>query len=350
MKKKVLHSFVIVISILLMFGCSEVGPENNEIDLVLMSEAFKDLYGLPGMRSIVVAREQTIVAEEYYNSSNSEASNQFDPRSVTKSIMATLIGIAIDKGIIKNVNQTLGEFIGGFVELDSMRSNITIHQLLTMSSGFDWKEIDDETNPSMFYEFVYSPDQLLYILELPFVYTPGTTFDYNSGGSHLLSVILSEASGLSTSEFARIHLLEPLEIGERFWYEDNRGYNYGAAGLCIGPYDMIKIGNMYLRKGVYNGTRIVSEEWIEEVTTNHISTNNTLPFFPDYGYQWWIGSKDGHSYYCAVGYGGQFIMVVPDLELAVTATCDFRTTTEIASSNWNTIITTIVNKVIPAAY
>jgi len=153
---------------------------------------------------------------------------------------------------------------------------------------------------------------------------------------------------MTASEFARIYLFEPMGIGYRFWYEDNQGYNYGGAGLCIGPEDMIKIGNLFLQKGLYNGERIVSESWINQASTNYISTNNVVPYLTDYGYYWWLGSEKGFDFYMAMGYGGQFICVVPELNLVVVATCDFRGIGSQAGQNWNTIIDIIMNNVLDA--
>jgi CubicO group peptidase (beta-lactamase class C family) len=214
-----------------------------------------------------------------------------------------------------------------------------------MATGFEWFEIAE---PSEFGDFIYASNQLLYVLNKQFIHPPGTVFDYSDGAAHLISVIISEATGMSASEFANVHLFEPMGIDERFWYEDNQGYTYGGAGLCIGPHDMIKFGNMILNNGEYNGNRIVSSEWLNAATSIHISTNNLLPYLTDYGYYWWKGSILGHEFSMAMGYGGQFIVIVPNLNVVASATCEFRGLSEISGQNWNSIIDVISNNVIPA--
>jgi len=321
--------------------------EENNIDSYKLADAYKSIETIEKIRSLVVARNGVIVSEEYYNGTGSQPDSVLDVRSVTKSISSTLIGIAIDKNFIKNADQTLEELIGTVEGFDSEFNKITLHNLLTMTAGFEWHEIAE---PSEFPDFISSKDQLDYIFSKSLTSTPGSVFDYSDGAAHLVSVVLEEATGLSSYKFAKQYLFEPLGIsGFRLWYEDNRGYNYGGVGLCIGPHDMIKIGELYLKKGLYENNRIVSEEWITNSTSSKISTNNTLPYFPDYGYYWWLGEYEGKKYHCAIGYGGQFIFVVPVYDLVITATCDFRSTsTEAASNNWTTIITAIMTEILPA--
>jgi CubicO group peptidase (beta-lactamase class C family) len=111
---------------------------------------------------------------------------------------------------------------------------------------------------------------------------------------------------------------------------------------------MIKIGEMILQKGEFNGERIVSEDWINTATSIHISANNLLPYLTDYGYFWWKGSKNGYDFSMANGYGGQFILIVPDLELVVVTTCEFRGLSQISGQNWSSIINIIMNNVLSA--
>jgi CubicO group peptidase (beta-lactamase class C family) len=163
-----------------------------------------------------------------------------------------------------------------------------------------------------------------------------------------MSVVLAEKTGMSTLQFARENLLVPLDIGERNWLDDNRGYNYGGVGLTMTPLDMIKIGELMLNHGLYNGRRIVPENWCNESTTAQTTTNNSIPYGPSYGYYWWVGSNNGHNFYFANGYGGQFIVVVEELNLVVTAHRDFRSDWRNADNHWYTVLNTIVTEIIPA--
>jgi len=353
MKSKIKYFTIIIFVALFCLSCSEdnsnitqTNVETPKFNSTKIAEAYQLISQVQGIRSLAISFESKIISEEYYNNTGPGPDSILDVRSVTKSILSTLVGIAFDKGYLDSLNQPIYEFIEPLVDtLNPEMGAITIRQLLTMTAGFDWHEIAE---PSEFPQFVYAPDQLLYILGKPFIFTPGTVFDYSDGAAHLMSVVLAEATGMSASEFARINLFEPMGIGERFWYEDNRGYNYGGVGLCIGPHDMIKIGEMILQKGEYNGERIVSENCLNDATSIHISANNLLPYLTDYGFYWWKGSKNGYDFSMANGYGGQFILIVPNLELVVVATCEFRGLSQISGQNWSSIINIIMNNVLSA--
>jgi len=350
MNKFLTLSFLTACILIFIIGCSKSNPEpeNTDYNEKKLQDAYKSISNVTGIRSLVISYKHEIIYEEYYNNTNSGPDSIIDIRSATKSILSALIGIAIDKGFINSVDQTLSEFISPLVDsLDPQKGQITIHQLLTMTSGQEWSEIP---GPSEFPDFIYAPDQFLYALNKPLINTPGTVFNYSDGSAHLLSVILTQATGMTASQFANKYLFEPLGIGNRFWYEDKQGYNYGGVGLCVGPYDMIKFGNLFLNKGKYKGVQIVSENWVDKAITNYISTGNVLPYLTNYGYYWWVGTRKGFSFYTAMGYGGQYIFVVPDLNLVVVSTCNF---TGIGGSvqageNWKNITDIIMNNILEA--
>jgi len=312
-----------------------------------LKRAFDSADDIADIQGLAVSRNFKVVAEKYYTDSTSGPDQNLHVMSVTKSYMSTLIGIAIDKGFIQSVDQNLSFFLGEEVDaVNPALGQVTLHQLLTMSCGHLWKEIDE---PSEFYNFATAPDQLNYILAKPVVNTPGTVFDYSDGAAHLVSAILSKAAGMNASAFAQQYLFGPMGIGDRFWYEDNRAVNYGGTGVCVGIQDMIELGHLYLNDGLYNGQRIVSADWINTATTTQISTNNILPYIPNYGYYWWIGSRHGHDYILAHGWGGQFILVVKDLNLVVAARCNWRSiSTAQAGQNWQNIQEIIFNQILPA--
>ena len=131
---------------------------------------------------------------------------------------------------------------------------------------------------------------------------PGTVFNYSDRASHLLSVIITYATGQNTIDFAKENLFNLLEITKFEWTKDDKGYPIGAAHLQIKPRDMIKFGNLILNHGKYNGIQVVPERWIDTMTTSKISTNNNIPFGPEYGYQIWIGDANGHKHIFAMGW------------------------------------------------
>lgn len=140
---------------------------------------------------------------------------------------------------------------------------------------------------------------------------PGTQFDYNSGASHLLSVILRNKTGMNTVDYADKYLFTPLNITDYHWWNDSKGTTMGCYGLWLQPIDMAKIGYLYLNNGTWNGTPIVPEEWVERSTVGDDVSK-------EYGYQWWINPSE-NSYY-AYGLGGQYIIVMPDKSLVIVIT------------------------------
>jgi CubicO group peptidase (beta-lactamase class C family) len=268
--------------------------------------------------------------------------------SVTKTFTGVLVGMAIEKGFIESVNDPISKYLTGIVTFpDQIKANITIDQLLKMSFGHSW---NGTTTSSLFEECFYeSEDNLQYIIDLPLVSTPGTVFNYSDGASHLLSVIISVATGTNTSDFAKTYLFDPLGIEKFTWATDDRGYPLGAAYLRIKPSDMVNFGNLILNKGKFDGNQIVPESWIDTMTTTKITTNNDVLYGPEYGYQIWLGTWSGHRYYMAMGWGGQFIFIVPDQELVVTSTCwTSDITYQEAGEHWTKIIRIIVEKIFPA--
>ncbi|MGA9364180.1 MAG: serine hydrolase, partial [Bacteroidota bacterium] len=297
------------------------------------------------LRSLVVSHNGTIMREAYFHGGGAEVTH--DVRSVTKSVTALLVGIALEKGYMQSIDQPMGDFLHPmYPNMPQDKASITIRHLLRMSGGFLCNEL---AVPSEYNNWVNSANQVQYMLDRPLVAQPGQVFAYNSGALHLLSVIVSQATGRQTKDFAREYLFDPLEIGERNWEVDHQGYNNGAAGLEITPHDMVKIGELVLNRGEYGGKRVVSSEWIDQMTRSQISTNNAQPYGPGYGYCWWVGQNDGASYAFANGWGGQFIVVVPDANLVVVATNQWSgVATSVANDQWYGTINLIMTNILPA--
>ena len=321
--------------------------EKQNIDSRRLRTAFISAGQIDDLQGLAVARNSMIVAEEYFNNAGPDPDPDLHVMSVTKSISSALIGIAIGLGHIQSVNQTVSDFLGEEVDVvNPALGEVTIDQLLTMTSGQDWKELGPVSEYS---NFVNAQDQLTYIFNKPVIHTPGTVFNYSDGTAHLISAILTRATGKVTSAFANQYLFEPMGIGQRTWYADNRNISYGGVRLFIGIHDMIRIGFLYLNRGNFNGRQIVPAEWIDQSTRFHLSTNNVIPFLPDYGYFWWLGHAHGHEFICANGYGGQFIFIVKDLNLVVCSRCNYHGLAEAtADENWYRTLDIIINQILPA--
>ena len=340
MRFKNLKVFLLLLLVLPKMSCEE-----NTVDTsASLEEVFLNAEQLPNLKSLIVYKDNSIIKEKYFHNGASDI--EHDVRSVTKSVMSTLIGIAIDKGFIQSEDQTINVFLDPLVgNLDSAKSKIRIRDLLSMSSGFYGNEL---SSSSEYNNWISAPNQLLYTLSQPLVSQPGQTFYYNSGASHLLSIILTQATGMSSYNFAKQYLFQPLGISDHNWSTDKQGSNNGAAGLRLTPQDMLKIGILYLNGGIYNNTQVVTRSWITKATTAKITTGTVIPFESDYGYLWWNGRAHSRSYFFANGWGGQFILVVPELSLIVVASSEWSgIPSAIAGEQWYNTLNLIINEIIP---
>jgi len=235
-------------------------------------------------------------------------------RSCTKSIMSILIGIAIDSGYIKSVDQPIVELLPHNI-IDSLGDNkrsITLEHLLIMASGLDCRD-SHHYNWKGLIEMRRSGDWGQHVLNLPMVGPPGTKFEYCNGLSYLLSVIINTTTKMKTREFAEKNLFTPLGISEIDWEKSPQGIDVGYGRMWLKPHDMAKIGWLYLNKGRWGKKQLVSSSWVEKSTRGHIEAKPAL----QYGYQWWV-NDDGN--YSAIGYSGQYIMVATEMNMVVVFT------------------------------
>ena len=253
--------------------------------------------------------------------------------SCTKSITSACIGIAIDKGFIQSVNQSIFDYLPDHQNLKvNYREYITIEHLLTMTSGLAWDEWSvahgSSANDidSLWFD---CKDTIRCVLDRPWWQEPGKLFTYNGGGTIILSEILENATNMSPYDFMKKYLLEPLGIENTQWSQFPGGVWDGSGSFHMTPRDMIKLGSVYLNDGLWNGERIISADWVKKSSipyANNIDIN--IPGEDsgknEYGYTWWI-SEFHHSdeiitMFRAGGWGGQEIMVFPELDMLVVFT------------------------------
>ena len=263
--------------------------------------------------SITIVRNGYIVTDAYLYPFNKYIRHTI--HSCTKSVTSMLVGIAIDKGYIKSVNQPV---IGFFPEikidnLDDRKRSITLENILTMSSGLLTRD-DYSDNYKGYKEMMASPDWAQYVLDLPMAHAPGAFYEYSNCSSHLLSEIVHNTTKMNTLTFAKKYLFEPLGIVNISWAGSPYGVNAGASSLSLLPHDMAKLGLLYLNNGRWGDKQIVSEAWVRCSTKGHMPL---APPFAGYGYQWRISLK---NYYVAVGANGQYIFVIPEKDLVVVFT------------------------------
>ena len=286
-------------------------PEAQGMDSALLSQMLDYInYKEFNLDSIIVVRNGYIVLEEYPDPGFTEKSPH-NLYSVTKSITSALIGIAIDKGYINDVDQKVIDFFPNktILNLDSRKQRMTLEHLLTMSSGFKWEGPDDMLHS--WGKAVLSGNPVEAILNQPMDYEPGTTWYYNGGCSHLLSAILTATTGNTTLDFAREYLFGPLGIRSVTWPTDPQGIYYGGQDIWLKPRDMAKFGYLFLNNGFWDGEQIISEDWVVNSTKPSFALNDV----DAYGYQWWINQPLG-AYY-AYGFDEQRIYVIPDYDLVI---------------------------------
>jgi CubicO group peptidase (beta-lactamase class C family) len=296
-------------------------PEGQGLDRLRLSAGYVAARQLPYLHSLLVVRRGYLVAEEYFN--GRDRGTPDNVMSVSKSILAGLIGIAQEKGYLDNLDAKMLDYFPEYSSpsLDARKYDITLRHLLAMRAGFD----GDEQN---YFQIHNSANWVKATIELPLVFTPGEKMRYCTFEVHLLSAILTKATGSSSYELARRYLCDPLGMTLQFWETDPQGYYFGGNGMGFTPRDMAKYGYLYLKRGNYNGQQVIPAHWIEESLTNYTNWQNlTWGDVHDYnyGYLWWMGEISGARVSFALGHGGQLIVTVPaaDMVIVTTANPDF---------------------------
>ncbi|MEE9364592.1 MAG: serine hydrolase [Cellulophaga sp.] len=266
---------------------------------------------------ILIAKQEKLIFETYFDGFN--ANIPHDLRSASKSISSAMIGIAIDDKIIGSVDEKLYDFIPKAYQYtkDSLKSKITIKDLLTMNSGLDVNNIASEN----YYQ--NSNNWLKTTLEAPMVKEPGTYADYGSANPFLLGVYLNERLEKPLEIYMDEKFFAPLGITNYINQTDDMEIApYFGGGMLLTPRDMLKFGQLYLNKGIWKGKQIISEKWVKESFEKHVQLQDRNK--NEYGYLWWHGTYivDGKEITSieARGAGGQFIFVIPELELVVVIT------------------------------
>ena len=260
---------------------------------------------LPQLRSLLVSWRGDLVAEHYGN--GVRASGLANVKSASKSIIATLVGIAIERGLIKSVREPIVTY---FPELrqdaDRRKQTITVEDLLTMRSGLE------STSGRNYGAWVQSRNWVRAALAQPMASDPGTTMEYSTGTSHLLSAILTKATRTSTWQFAQHALATPLGITLARWPQDPQGIYFGGNEMLLTPKQMLAIGELYLKRGNVNGRQIVPASWVD--TSCVPRTTSVWDSDRRYGYGWWIQEFKGGTACFAWGYGGQVHLRIPRTE------------------------------------
>ncbi len=292
------------------FGQAVASHSENEINS--FSNISDKAEAITSLRSILIQKEGKLIGEKYFRSMQS--GNAINIKSASKSIISLLTGIALEEGYIDSVNQPIRPYFKDYFQANPnpVKENITIKDLLTMRAGLE------TTSMHNYGRWVTSDNWIHYTLERSVEEEPGgDKMVYSTGTSHLLSVIISRASGMSTRAFAEKYLFEPMDIKTGGWDRDPQGYYMGGNNLALKPRDMLKIGQMILGGGRWEGQQIVSGDWLRDSFQTYTRSNYN-PY--DYGYMWWSKPVGSYQTFFAWGHGGQYIFMIPELDSVVVIT------------------------------
>lgn len=273
----------------------------------------------PAATGVCVVRNGRLAFE--YHRNGYGAATLVNIRSVTKSVTSTLAGIALGRGELDSIDRTVGDLIPGRLppDADPVVADITMRSFLTMTSGLWWDTHDDW--PML----LAAENWVENTLRQPIVAEQGTEFIYNTGGSHLVGVMLASVLGRPLEEYADEHLFGPLEIRRGDWMRSPQGEANGGSGLELLPSDMAKLGQLMLDRGAWNGTQILPGNYAAAATTEQSEGERVTGgnIGVAYGYQWWITDATGYDAFFALGFGGQYVYVVPGLDLVVVVAAGF---------------------------
>jgi CubicO group peptidase (beta-lactamase class C family) len=265
-------------------------------------------------KSLLIVKDSKLVFEAYCRGPG-DRDYIGHIQSVTKSITSLIFGIIRSEGYIDALDETLYSIIPAKFPSDVIKQSITLHHLLTMTSGI-WFDND------VFSVEIYvgkPSDPIKYILKKPIYANPGEQFYYRDCDPHLVSYVIQKMTGKTLEKWAKERLFDPLEIRDYYWDSDHTGITMGAHGLHLKPRDMAKIGQMVLENGHWNGIQIVDSTWIATSTQKQIETSHqTEPYVWDYGFYWWIVPR--WQAFTTWGHGGNFIFIVPGKDMVIVMT------------------------------
>ncbi|MBT2290290.1 serine hydrolase [Paenibacillus albidus] len=272
------------------------------------------------IRSCLIRQKDRAVLEYYREPQSAAEPGRIN--SCTKSVVAALVCIAIDQHILPHQDTNIRHFFPQLThDKDIRKREITLSHLLTMSAGFKWSEFGGANSfPTM----TKTDDWVQFVLSQPLSDAPGSRMEYNSGCSQLLTAILRQATGQSVAAFAEQQLFHPLGIDSYRWETDPQGTHTGGFGLYLRPEDMLKFGLLHQQEGRWKESRLIDPLTLKQATSPLMNTEPPRTGY--YGWHWWVSSFTNKAaetgYYHALGYGGQYIVVVPAYDLTVVVTAD----------------------------
>jgi len=274
------------------------------------------IFDIGTVESLMLEQSGELIYEEFRG--NMDRNRPTNIKSASKSVLSLLVGIAVEEGYISSVDQPIADFFPDYFEQnpDPDKESITIKDLLTMRSGLE------STSFQNYGRWVVSNNWYRFALNQPLEEAPGGRMMYSTGASHLLSVILTRATEMNTLQFANRYLFNPMDIRVGGWDRDPQGYYMGGNNMALSPLSLLKLGRLMADMGVYEREQLVPESWIEDSVTIYTRSNfNNY----NYGYMWWRKTVGEHDVIFAWGNGGQYIMILPELDAILSITSNVET-------------------------
>lgn len=313
-------------------GWTVAAPAASGLDHAILNGICPRFQAWPeaNLHAVLVARRGRLVFEQYFTGPDERHGRPtgitvfgpdtlHDLRSITKSVVSLVLGVAMGKGQVAGPDQPVLPLLPNYADLRSPdRDRITLRHLLTMSQGLSWNEDMPYSDPANSETRMdEAPDPVRFALSQPIAFPPGETFQYSGGSATIVAAVIRQATGQPIDAYARTVLFEPMGIAGYEWYRFDGGDAAPASGLRLKPRDTLKFGQLVLNRGEWQGKQIVPADWIVAATSPHIAARDGM----SHGYQFWLGrsSVKGRTieWIAGIGYGGQRLFIVPSLDLAV---------------------------------
>lgn len=308
-------------------------PEEQGSNGDVLPDVHATYDSFPMLAAVII--KNGYIVDQYYKDGYDETSS-FLLHSTSKSVTSAVVGIAIEQGYIESIDTPLAQYFPELYNREDTRwQRITLRHLLTHTSGIDCADTEYET------AWRNSDNWIQFVLERPMAYEPGEVFAYSTANTHLLCAVVQQATGQTLYEFGKENLFDPVGMESVTCDTDAQGISDGGNGIYMCIYDMARFGLLYLNGGEWQGEQIVPAEWVEQSTTLQFERNSGSA---DYGFQWWVRTFGDNDYpaYFAQGHAGQYIFVVPELQLIIAFTGNYEGRTSIY---WR-----LANQIVNACY
>ena len=356
-------SVFIFLSLLSLISCSKeqgedifvpyswetASPESVGMNKQVLDSAFIVASGKEYIDALLVIKDGKIVGEEYYNGFTQD--HPHNVMSVSKSMLSAIAGVALQKGYLDGLDSKMLDYFPDYVYegMDPRKHDITIRHLLNMRMGIERESTD---NYGVYMELYNSDNWIKKTIEYPLIFDPGGGMRYNTFITHILSGVITEATGMSTHEFAFNNLFKPMGIDIDFWEQDPQGIYFGGNAMHITPREMATFGYLYLNDGMLNGKQIISREWVlfsrsPSTDLAHPNEWGSMKNY-NYAYLWWLGQFNHYDCFMAIGYGGQFIFIFPVADLIVVSTAENNIPNESTTEQEWAIHELLTNYILPS--